>query len=338
MKKTAVLIGRFQPFHKGHATLLKAAGEIADQVLVVLGSANGPRNLRNPFTAAEREAMIRANFPDSSRLQFAGVRDYFYNDHAWVNEVREKVNQSAKGHHVLLIGHHKDFTSNYLSWFKEWESARISTGYDVHATGIRENFFRDAGRAASSPELSEATKTYLAGFAQTETYQTLKTEQLGIDQYKQAWAAAPFPPTFVTTDAVVLCAGHVLLIQRKKVPGKGQWALPGGFLDPHERIFDCVLRELDEETKIQVPKEELTAAFKKVQVFDHPLRSSRGRTLTHAHLFELEREKLPQITANDDAMNARWLPLMDVAQMEDKLFEDHFHVIHRLTKAGAKDR
>ncbi|MDP9108408.1 MAG: adenylyltransferase/cytidyltransferase family protein, partial [Pseudomonadota bacterium] len=46
----AVLIGRFQPFHNGHASLLAAALAAAPQVVVVLGSSFHARSAKNPFT------------------------------------------------------------------------------------------------------------------------------------------------------------------------------------------------------------------------------------------------------------------------------------------------
>src|SRR6185369_8381910 len=44
----AVVIGRFQPFHRGHAALLGHALEVAPSVLVVIGSAGAPRLVKNP--------------------------------------------------------------------------------------------------------------------------------------------------------------------------------------------------------------------------------------------------------------------------------------------------
>ena len=58
----------------------------------------------------------------------------------------------------------------------------------------------------------------------------LVEEQAYIKRYKDIWADAPYAPTFVTTDAVVIQSGHVLLVKRRTAPGKGLWALPGGFL------------------------------------------------------------------------------------------------------------
>ena len=60
----AILVGRFQPFHNAHAALLRAALASAGRVVVALGSAFSARNIRNPFTAEERAAMIRASLDD----------------------------------------------------------------------------------------------------------------------------------------------------------------------------------------------------------------------------------------------------------------------------------
>jgi bifunctional NMN adenylyltransferase/nudix hydrolase len=45
----AVVIGRFQPFHQGHLALLEHALRLAPRALLILGSAGGPRMLKNPF-------------------------------------------------------------------------------------------------------------------------------------------------------------------------------------------------------------------------------------------------------------------------------------------------
>ena len=58
-----IVLGRFQPFHNGHASLVKAAAQHAgaDGTLVVaIGSAQAEWEPKNPWTAEEREAMIRA--------------------------------------------------------------------------------------------------------------------------------------------------------------------------------------------------------------------------------------------------------------------------------------
>ena len=57
--KYLVFIGRFQPFHCGHKAVIDEALQRADNVIMLIGSANLPRSLRNPFSVDERTAMIK---------------------------------------------------------------------------------------------------------------------------------------------------------------------------------------------------------------------------------------------------------------------------------------
>jgi len=52
----ALVIGRFQPFHRGHAEMVKNAGEY--EIIFVIGSAHQSYSFENPFTAGERYEMI----------------------------------------------------------------------------------------------------------------------------------------------------------------------------------------------------------------------------------------------------------------------------------------
>ena len=66
----------------------------------------------------------------------------------------------------------------------------------------------------------------------------------------------------MTVDAVVVQSGHILLVKRGDMPGKGLWALPGGFLNQEETMLDGAIRELKEETKIKVPVPVLKGSIK----------------------------------------------------------------------------
>lgn len=163
---------------------------------------------------------------------------------------------------------------------------------------------------------------------ETDTYEYLSGEYSFYEKYKADWAHAPYAPTFVTVDGVVVQSGHLLLVRRRAYPGKGLWALPGGFLDQSEGVKEGVIRELREETKLKVPTAVLKGSIKDSKVFDHPNRSLRGRTITHAHLIELNPGPLPPVKGGDDADKARWFPLEEVLTMEGQLFEDHFSIIN----------
>src|SRR6056297_131097 len=98
--KIGVIIGRFQPFHSGHAEILKTALKECEQVTIVLGSANRCRSIKNPFSVAERKAMIfeyvRDNINDAvSRVNFVESPDNLYKEWTWKSEIVRRVNDAS---------------------------------------------------------------------------------------------------------------------------------------------------------------------------------------------------------------------------------------------------
>ena len=59
MVKRGAIVGRFQPFHKGHLEVIKNIVKEADELVILIGSSQYSHNLDNPFTAGERNTMIR---------------------------------------------------------------------------------------------------------------------------------------------------------------------------------------------------------------------------------------------------------------------------------------
>ena len=226
-----------------------------------------------------------------------------------------------------LIGHYKDESSYYLKMFPQWEFVDHDMNEVLSATDLRELYFEGKSLKFLQSLVPPYVYTYLELFRQKPEFELLVREYEHIKQYKKAWEAAPYAPTFVTVDAVVVQAGHILLVERGAAPGEGLWALPGGFVNQTETLRDGVLRELREETKLKVPEPVLRGNIKAMHVFDHPTRSLRGRTITNAYLIELPPGPLPKVKGNDDARKARWFPINDVHNMTDQLFEDHYDII-----------
>jgi bifunctional NMN adenylyltransferase/nudix hydrolase len=344
----AVFIGRFQPFHAGHLKVVLAGLEQADRLILLIGSAWQPRNMRNPWTHQEREAMIRAclSVQDNDRLLCLPLMDSPYNDEIWVRNVQSSVNGLVVAHHrsphrkatIALIGHKKDQTGFYLNLFPQWHGISVDNHLNISATPLRESYFTDNSsgllqEGVAAGILPPGVADYLQQFAgDNPAYQELCDEMVFVQQYKKSWQAAPYAPTFVTVDAVVVQSGHVLLIERRGNPGKGLWALPGGFLDPGERLQEACLRELQEETCLKISVAVLKGSIKCSRVYDDPYRSARGRTITHAFYCELEPQaELPSIKAGDDAKTAKWVPLSELDPQ--RMFEDHYFIVQDLVGA-----
>jgi bifunctional NMN adenylyltransferase/nudix hydrolase len=257
------------------------------------------------------------------------LEDSVYNDTKWIADVQNIVNsRTILTNKIALIGHSKDHSSYYLKLFPQWDSIDVESFTDISSTQIRNDYFSNVP-VYGVENVPAGTNKFLNKFYRTTDYQNIVEEYAFVEKYKRAWDCAPYAPTFVTVDACVVQSGHVLLIQRKARPGKGLWALPGGFLNVDERISTAVIRELKEETKIDVPIPVLNGSLVITKVFDDPFRSSRGRTITHASLFHLTSgTKLPKIKGSDDAMAARWVPLAEISS--ENMYEDHYHMIVNL--------
>lgn len=86
--KRVVFPGRFQPVHKGHVQVLRWLLGRAEEVIVVIGSAQRSHEVKNPFTAGERITMLRLALReeglDLSRVIMIPVPDIEYNS-LWVS-------------------------------------------------------------------------------------------------------------------------------------------------------------------------------------------------------------------------------------------------------------
>ena len=333
-----VLIGRFQPFHNGHFSLLRRALNQAGKVIVILGSSLKHRSIKNPFSDAERQQMISASIAAedkeaANRVKFCMVRD-FYNDTKWIAAIQEAVQKSIDkpNARVGIIGNCKDESSYYLKVFPQWELIEGPTVV-LNATDIRHLMFEQENESGNwmliETTVPASVYAFIKAFKQMPMFKDLLKEHDYIKKYKATWEKAPYPPTFVTVDVVAYCKGHVLMVKRGDYPNKGLWALPGGFVNQHERLMNAALRELKEETGMELLDGYLRSFAKDNEVFDHPDRSLRGRTITHAYFFELMLGELPTVKGGDDAAQAKWIPVGELKEMEPMIFEDHLEIVNR---------
>ncbi len=93
-----LLIGRFQPFHKGHIYVVKKVLKEVDELILCIGSAQLSHTLTNPFTAGERLMMIANSLAEN------GIEKHYYiipiqdvnNNSLWVSHVRSLTPPFAK--------------------------------------------------------------------------------------------------------------------------------------------------------------------------------------------------------------------------------------------------
>jgi len=333
---TLVLIGRFQPFHNAHLEIIKRSTALCDKLIIITGSAAQPRTYKNPFNSHERATMIKAATGGLAiNIIIESNVDTIYNDQAWAVRVQAIVNRNTKaGDKVAVIGHKKDDSSFYLDMFPQWGYENVEEIEPLSAVNIRDLYFkRDVNMNFIKNVVPQTTFVYLDAFKDTPEYEQIIREREFVEAYKKQYASLPYPPIFSTADAVVVQSGHVLMIKRRAEPGKGLWALPGGYVNANtdKSVEDAAIRELREETKIKVPEPVLRGNIVRAKVFDAVDRSPRGRIITHAFYIQLPDGELPKVKGADDAEKARWVPIAEVKSEE--CFEDHYEILQHFLGA-----
>lgn len=348
-----VFVGRFQPLHYGHMRVMDIALRRSKKLIILAGSANAARTLRNPFTFEERYAMIASQYGEAikdGRLVIKPLDDYTYRDEQWIEAVQDAVDKESIGPITGLIGCEKDHTSYYLSLFPQWENIGVEFKVPLNSTDVRKAVFlqhsvwNDRAVFSGDPTnivnefyefLDDACPREISGMLHQFVYQDIareiRQEWLWIEKYRKERQTSNYPVLDQTVDACVIQSGHVLVVRRGRRPGYGTLALPGGFLNEDEPVRTAMLRELREETCIDVSDTVLRAAFIRSERFDDPKRSDRGRIITECGLFKLQdRPSLPHVKGRDDAKEAFWLPLNKVEPKE--FFEDHAFIIQKMSE------
>lgn len=332
---TLVLIGRFQPVHSAHAEIIRRATELAKQLIIIVGSAKQPRTYKNPWTSIERRMMLQNVCDTICAPQWCSIRieeniDTIYNDQAWAARIQGIVSKHTQPNDkIAIIGHSKDdSTSSYLKMFPQWGFQEVELIQPLHATNIRDLYFRkNANLNFLRNVVPQPVMRLLEGWNETPDYMQIIAEREFVEKYKQQYASLPYPPIFVTADALVIQSGHILMIKRRAEPGKGLWALPGGYVNAYtdRSVEDAMLRELREETGIKVPMPVLRGSIVATKVFDAVDRSPRGRIITHTSKIVLPDGELIKVKGGDDAEKAKMRPIAEIRS--DECFEDHWDMI-----------
>jgi mutator protein MutT len=111
----------------------------------------------------------------------------------------------------------------------------------------------------------------------------------------------------VGVGAVIVCDGKILLEKRKNEPGQGKWSIPGGLVELGESAEETVIREVGEETGLEVEKPML------IDVVDNVTKDESDKVKYHFVIVDyFVKLKGGTLKAMSDAAELEWVQLIDV--------------------------
>lgn len=313
-----VIASRFQPVHSGHLKAVAAAAALASELTVLCLGADEPLGVQAPYPTATRLRMLHEVVPATARV--LSLRDIRYDDRRW----RERIGQvlSPLLHNKARVAVIADPMFAKL-WPNEWHPMDDLSLEPPAAQLLKDIFWGNTTPLWSDLALQvpPSVLTMLESHYTTGEGVSVCAEAAYLKAFRRAWEDAPYPPIFVTVDALVTWRDEVLLIERGNPPGKGLWALPGGFVDVGETLAVAARRELEEETGLVLGATEWCRS----RVIDDPQRSLRGRTITHVFQATLDTAHKPAVRGGDDATTALWVGIDELQPAQ--LIEDHYAIL-----------
>jgi len=133
-----------------------------------------------------------------------------------------------------------------------------------------------------------------------------------------------FPAFAVTVDVVILTMSErtlqVLLVRRGEAPYEGMWAIPGGFKRPAETLDEAALRELAEETGMEIASQPTQFG-----AYGDPGRDPRMNVVTVAYLAVVR--DVGAVAGGTDASEAALMPVSAVLNEDLALAFDHADIV-----------
>lgn len=262
--RTAYVIGRFSPPHKGHILFLLWLLERSDRVIIGIGSCYESGVSRHPLLAVFREKMLLSSLMgygiDTSRIAFVHLQDSPGDFRWWWDHVTSfpgfgRVTDFVTGNEQEILAQldRHGLRPEGLSFINPEKDLPSKYHFPYHATDLRKaiaaNDYAMFERVAAS-----GTMSLMGNFG-------------GFEMIREALddVGERFVPGRQTVDVVVLCRsprgrGRMVLCGRRQRVGKdgrekdfaGRLAIPGGAIDPYESPLDAAVRELGEETGLPV--------------------------------------------------------------------------------------
>jgi len=123
-----------------------------------------------------------------------------------------------------------------------------------------------------------------------------------------------------TVDTIIQKGSKVLLVERKKDPFKQTMVLPGGFINEGELAEDAAIREVKEETSLDIELENILG------VYSDPSRDPRGHIMSTVFIGKIsDKSDNKEPIAGDDAATTKWVDLESIE--EETLGFDHQKIL-----------
>ncbi len=256
-KKVGFVIGRFQPFHKGHEDLIAYASKKVKYLIIGIGSADQHHTIDNPFTAKERTDMINQTLENKLNYTIVPIPDI--NNYAkWVKHVEETVKQKVD---IIFTG------NKIVQELFEKEGYKVvkikETRSYVSGAAIRDMISRDGPWEELVPKGVEKIIEETGGIT--------RIKEIYNSRYKN-----PVP----AVDVIIETNKGILLIERNHEPFG--WAIPGGHIEYGESAETAAVREAKEETSLDVK------LIRLLGVYSDPKRDPRKHTISMVYVAKSE--------------------------------------------------
>lgn len=343
MVKIGIVVSSFAFITREMFHALVKARQENDHVYLFVCSSDRATTFKMPFEKhhrADNLDHLLASNDDLDKVNFSIVflHDNPINKRQWISDIHHKFDSRVRD---VYLDKNKMDVNVYVSEETKhpYEDIFAAKNFTVHRVNMGEpndELLRDFyGMEDISSHIAPNMWKLYDDFRKTEEFDKFKTEYKVIKYQAEQWTFAPFPPTFVTTDAVVYYKGYVLVVKRKGPVGNSLYCLPGGYLSQDDTIEEGVVKNLKKDTNIQVHESILKSTIRKVKTYDDPRRSDRGRIITNAGLIDLDTvttfNDFPKVRkTKSQKEHAGWFSLHEIEKMRSSFFEDHFYIIKDL--------
>lgn len=321
--KLGLIIGRFQPVHDGHLSIIERSLKENDHTLILVGSSNKLPDFKNPFTAQERLKLLHDNLGEAN-YTLVSLKDKPTDDE-WIQDVIATVmNVEDDPTQVTLYCAPKD-----EDWYRKNLLYPIVTldNISISATQVRHAWYLDELWTVNK-SLPKATKDFLEKHHDRER---LTTEYITTkDSAMFKLQGHPFRNPMEPVSFAVITQGNKLLVGRRKgARGYGQLGLLGGYIENTETTLDGCMREVSEESGIDL-RSLITEGRARclLQSITENLDDIGTRTIGINYLFLISPDVDLELTPDGtETSELTWVSLKDVLEERELLFYNHNQVV-----------